>query len=148
MHSWHWVAAQQRSMKRADDIRDQIVGLMDRTEVPIVSNLGDHDRIKKAIAAGFFYNTANLQKNGGYRTVKNPQTVHIHPSSGMAEVNHSLCLMQPCLDAEILSLAPSRALRLLRYEVQVCRPLMAWRLPSAHLSCIRLGQIHFCDGYA
>ena len=75
-------------MKRADDIRDQIVGLMDRTEVPIVSNLGDHDRIKKAIAAGFFYNTANLQKNGGYRTVKNPQTVHIHPSSGMAEVNH------------------------------------------------------------
>ncbi len=77
-------------MKRADDIRDQIVGLMDRTEVPIVSNLGDHDRIKKAIAAGFFYNTANLQKNGGYRTVKNPQTVHIHPSSGMAEVSRPL----------------------------------------------------------
>lgn len=73
-------------MKRADDIRDQIVGLMDRTEVPLVSNLGDHDRIKKAIAAGFFYNTANLQKNGSYRTVKNPQSVHIHPSSGMAEV--------------------------------------------------------------
>ncbi len=85
---------QQRSMKRADDIRDQIVGLMDRTEVPLISNLGDHERIKKAIAAGFFYNTANLQKNGSYRTVKNPQTVHIHPSSGMAEVtnpDHWLC---------------------------------------------------------
>ena len=80
-------------MKRADDIRDQIVGLMDRTEVPLLSNLGDHDRIKKAIAAGFFYNTANLQKNGGYRTVKNPQTVHIHPSSGMAEVSHCVSLL-------------------------------------------------------
>ena len=78
-------AVQQRSMKRADDIRDQIMGLMDRTEVPLISNLGDHDRIKKAIAAGFFYNTANLQKNGSYRTVKNPQSVHIHPSSGMSE---------------------------------------------------------------
>lgn len=26
------------------------------------------------------------QKNGSYKTVKNPQTVHIHPSSGMSEV--------------------------------------------------------------
>ena len=85
-------AVQQRSMKRADDIRDQIVGLMDRTEVPLVSNLGDNDRIKKTIAAGFFYNTANLQKNGSYRTVKNPQSVHIHPSSGMAEVRHLVSL--------------------------------------------------------
>ena len=25
------------------------------------------------------------QKNGSYRTVKNPQTVHIHPSSGLAK---------------------------------------------------------------
>ena len=86
-------AVQQRSMKRADDIRDQIVGLMDRTEVPLLSNLGDNDRIKKAIAAGFFYNTANLQKNGSYRTVKNPQSVHIHPSSGMAEVRRPVSLL-------------------------------------------------------
>ena len=28
---------------------------------------------------------AELQKNGSYRTVKNPQTVHIHPSSGLSK---------------------------------------------------------------
>ncbi len=42
--------------------------------------------IKKSIAAGFFYNTARLQKDGSYKTVKNPQTVHIHPSSSLKEV--------------------------------------------------------------
>ncbi len=40
----------------------------------------------QALTAGFFYNTAKLQRDGSYRTVKNPQTVHIHPSSGLAEV--------------------------------------------------------------
>ncbi len=41
---------------------------------------------RQAITSGFFYNAAQLQKNGNYRTVKNPQTVHMHPSSGLAEV--------------------------------------------------------------
>lgn len=27
-----------------------------------------------------------MQKNGSYRTVKHPQTVYIHPSSGLAQV--------------------------------------------------------------
>lgn len=44
------------------------------------------DAIKKSIAAGFFYHTARLQKTGSYKTIKNPQTVHIHPSSGLNEV--------------------------------------------------------------
>jgi pre-mRNA-splicing factor ATP-dependent RNA helicase DHX16 len=43
------------------------------------------DLLKKCVTAGFFYHTAKLQKNGAYRTVKNPQTVHIHPSSGLSK---------------------------------------------------------------
>ncbi|EIE19374.1 P-loop containing nucleoside triphosphate hydrolase protein [Coccomyxa subellipsoidea C-169] len=77
---------QVRSMKRARDIREQLLGLMERVEIELTSNGGDHDIIRKAIAAGFFYHSALLQKNGTYRTVKNPQTVHIHPSSGLVEV--------------------------------------------------------------
>ncbi|KAL6774279.1 hypothetical protein ACKKBG_A24410 [Auxenochlorella protothecoides x Auxenochlorella symbiontica] len=76
---------QVRSMKRARDIRDQILGLMERCEVELVSNVGDLEGMRKAITAGFFYHTASLQRNGSYRTVKNPQTVAIHPSSGLAE---------------------------------------------------------------
>ena len=73
-------------MKRVRDIREQLLGLMDRTEIELTSNLGDHEAIKKAIAAGFFYNTARLRKDGSYRTVKNPQTIHLHPSSGLVKM--------------------------------------------------------------
>jgi len=75
-----------KSMKRARDIRDQVLGLMDRCEIELRSNVGDLDSIRKAITSGFFYHTANLQRNGSYKTVKSPQTVHIHPSSGLFEV--------------------------------------------------------------
>ena len=77
-------------MKRMRDIREQLLALMDRTEIELVSNLGDHDAIKKAIAAGFFYNTARLRKDGAYRTIKNPQTIHIHPSSGLTKMEVSV----------------------------------------------------------
>ena len=54
-------------------------------EIDLVSDRNALDSIKKCITAGFFYHTAKLQKNGSYRTVKNPQTVSIHPSSGLAK---------------------------------------------------------------
>ncbi|CDP18397.1 unnamed protein product [Coffea canephora] len=77
---------QVRSMKRARDIRDQLEGLLERVEIEVTSNVNDLETIKKAITSGFFPHSARLQKNGSYRTVKHPQTVHIHPSSGLAQV--------------------------------------------------------------
>lgn len=72
---------QYRSLKRARDVREQLVQLMERTEVEMESNSEDTLGIRKAIASGYFYNTARMQKSGDYRTVKNAQTVHIHPQS-------------------------------------------------------------------
>ena len=46
---------------------------------------GPPDGVKKAITAGYFYHTARLQRDGSYRTLKNPTTVHIHPSSSLRE---------------------------------------------------------------
>jgi HrpA-like RNA helicase len=40
--------AQARSMKRARDVRDQLVGLMERVEIDMVSHADDHEGIKKA----------------------------------------------------------------------------------------------------
>ncbi|KAK7304677.1 hypothetical protein VNO77_42562 [Canavalia gladiata] len=77
---------QVRSMKRARDVRDQLAGLLERVEIELTSNDNDLDAIKKSITSGFFPHSARLQKNGSYRTVKHPQTVHIHPSSGLAQV--------------------------------------------------------------
>ncbi len=40
-----------RSMKRARDVREQLLGLMDRVEVELVSNPGDHDAVRGAYPA-------------------------------------------------------------------------------------------------
>jgi len=81
---------QYRSLSRARDVRDQIVGLLDRVEIELEANPNSTDStpMRKAITSGYFYNAARLQKTGdSYRTVKNGQSVYIHPSSGLFEVN-------------------------------------------------------------
>ncbi|KAJ3218005.1 hypothetical protein HDU67_006905 [Dinochytrium kinnereticum] len=75
-----------RSMKKARDVREQLVGLMERVEVPLLSNPdpGNTVPIRKAITSGFFYNTARLNRSGdSYRTIKHNETVTIHPSSSL-----------------------------------------------------------------
>ena len=71
---------QEKSMRRARDIRDQFIDLCERVELELVSS-SDVVKIAKAVTAGYFYHTAQFQKDGSYRTVKNPHTVSIHPQS-------------------------------------------------------------------
>lgn len=80
---------QQRSLTRARDVRDQLAKLCDRVEIS-VSTCGANNLIpiQKAITAGFFPNAARLQRGGdSYRTIKNGQSVYLHPSSTLFEVN-------------------------------------------------------------
>ena len=74
---------QHRSMKRSRDIRDQLLGLLERVEIEPKSNLNDADAIRKCITSGFFYHTAKLQKGGNYKTIKHQQSVQIHPTSSL-----------------------------------------------------------------
>ncbi|CAH1388645.1 unnamed protein product [Nezara viridula] len=76
---------QYRSMKRARDVREQLVGLMQRVEMDIISNPTDSIAIRKTITAGYFYHIARLSKGGHYKTVKHNQTVMIHPNSCLFE---------------------------------------------------------------
>lgn len=80
---------QQRSLTRARDVRDQLAKLCERVEVTL-STVGASDLvpIQKSITAGFFPNAARLQRGGdSYRTVKNNNTVYIHPSSVLMDSN-------------------------------------------------------------
>ncbi|GJE91798.1 pre-mRNA-splicing factor ATP-dependent RNA helicase-like protein [Phanerochaete sordida] len=75
-----------KSLTRARDIRDQLAGLCERVEIVVESNPNTNDitPVQKAITAGYFYNTAALQRSGdSYRTMKTNQTVYIHPSSSL-----------------------------------------------------------------
>ncbi|XP_066907511.1 pre-mRNA-splicing factor ATP-dependent RNA helicase DHX16 isoform X1 [Halyomorpha halys] len=76
---------QYRSMKRARDVREQLVGLMQRVEMDIISNPTDSIAIRKTITSGYFYHIARLSKGGHYKTVKHNQTVMIHPNSCLFE---------------------------------------------------------------
>ncbi|XP_026469913.1 pre-mRNA-splicing factor ATP-dependent RNA helicase DHX16-like [Ctenocephalides felis] len=76
---------QYRSLKRARDVREQLVGLMERVEIEMVSGLTETVNIRKAITAGYFYHVARLSKGGNYKTAKHNQTVMIHPNSSLFE---------------------------------------------------------------
>lgn len=60
-------------MKRARDVREQLVGLMQRVEIEMVSNVTESTDIRKAITAGYFYHIARFSKGGSYKTVKHNQ---------------------------------------------------------------------------
>ncbi|XP_011701702.1 PREDICTED: putative pre-mRNA-splicing factor ATP-dependent RNA helicase DHX16 [Wasmannia auropunctata] len=84
--STHWCYEnfiQHRSMKRARDVREQLVGLMQRVEMELVSGIAETVNIRKAITAGYFYHVARLSKGGCYKTAKHNQQVAIHPNSSL-----------------------------------------------------------------
>uniref|UniRef100_A0A7E4ZXY9 RNA helicase n=1 Tax=Panagrellus redivivus TaxID=6233 RepID=A0A7E4ZXY9_PANRE len=74
---------QHRTMKRARDIREQLEALLERVEIEAKSTT-DTEAIRKAIAAGYFYNLAKLDK-GSFKTVKHRHTTQIHPNSSLFE---------------------------------------------------------------
>ena len=86
---------QYRSMKRARDVRDQLVNLMERVDMTFVSSEDSNNTIpiRKCLTSGFFSNAARLQLSGeSYRTLKQNQTVLIHPSSGLFQLNPKVVL--------------------------------------------------------
>jgi ATP-dependent RNA helicase DHX8/PRP22 len=93
---------QARSMRRAQDIRKQLLGIMDRCvqvssftflficidrcfsyKHDIVSAGKDYNRVRRAICSGFFRNAAKKDPQEGYKTLVEGTPVYIHPSSAL-----------------------------------------------------------------
>ncbi|XP_059180160.1 ATP-dependent RNA helicase DHX8-like [Centropristis striata] len=72
---------QARSLKRAQDIRKQMLSIMDRHKLDVVSCGNATMRVQKAICSGFFRNSARKHPHDGYRTLIDQQVVYLHPSS-------------------------------------------------------------------
>lgn len=92
--SWcfeHFVLA--RSMRQAKDVRTQLVKLMERYRLPIVSCGREMDLIRRALCAGYFRNAARRETRAGgsgnptgvYKTVVQGTEVYVHPSSALCE---------------------------------------------------------------
>ncbi len=78
---------QARSMKRAQDVRKQLVTIMDRYKLDILSSGKNYKKICLAIAAGFFTNAAKKHPQEGYLTLVDQNPVYIHPSSALFNKN-------------------------------------------------------------
>ncbi|PWA85819.1 ATP-dependent RNA helicase [Artemisia annua] len=70
---------QVRSLKRAQDVRNQLLSLMDRYKLDVVSAGNNYTKI----TAGFFFHAARKDPQGGYRTIVDNQPVYIHPASAL-----------------------------------------------------------------
>ncbi|XP_037940793.1 ATP-dependent RNA helicase DHX8-like isoform X2 [Teleopsis dalmanni] len=72
-----------RTLKHSQDVRKQLLGIMDRHKLDVVSAGKNSVRIQKAICSGFFRNAAKKDPQEGYRTLVDSQVVYIHPSSAL-----------------------------------------------------------------
>ncbi|XP_065204095.1 ATP-dependent RNA helicase DHX8-like [Planococcus citri] len=72
-----------RTLKRAQDVRKQLLGIMDRHKLDVVPAEKNTVLIQKAICSGFFRNAAKKDPQEGYRTLVDSQVVYIHPSSAL-----------------------------------------------------------------
>ena len=115
-----------KAMQKARNIKEQLEYItknklnINIDDENISDNKDINDNIRKAIISGFFFNCACLNKDGIYRTIKNPHVVNIHPTSILFKQNpkyivyHELIYttkeyMRYCIEVEpewLLEIAP------------------------------------------
>jgi ATP-dependent RNA helicase DHX8/PRP22 len=78
---------QSRSMLRAQDVRKQLVTVMDRYRLLLVSSGKNYKIVCKAITAGFFTNVAKKDPQEGYRTLVDQNHVYLFPGSALFSKN-------------------------------------------------------------
>ncbi|KAH8371838.1 hypothetical protein KR093_009054, partial [Drosophila rubida] len=74
-----------RSLKSADNVRQQLARIMDRFNLKRSSteftSKDYYVNIRKALVQGFFMQVAHLERTGHYLTIKDNQIVQLHPST-------------------------------------------------------------------
>ena len=74
---------QARSMRRAQDVRQQLVSIMERYKHQIVSCGRNTMKVRQALCSGFFRNAARKDPQEGYKTLIEGTPVYMHPSSAL-----------------------------------------------------------------
>jgi len=85
---------QARSMRRAQDIRKQLLTIMDRYKMEVTSAGKNYSAVRKAIVSGFFAHAARKDPQEGYKTLTEGQPVYIHPSSALFQKNPEWVIYQ------------------------------------------------------
>lgn len=70
-----------KRLRRAEEMKTQMVKMLRRFEIPLESCKGNLEPILKCVTAGFFPNAVYLHHSGYYRSVRGDLIVYPHPSS-------------------------------------------------------------------
>ncbi|KAJ9247638.1 putative RNA helicase-like splicing factor [Paecilomyces variotii] len=74
---------QARQMRRAQDVRNQLLNIMERYHHRIVSCGRNTQKVRQALCTGFFRNSARKDPQEGYKTLIEGTPVYMHPSSAL-----------------------------------------------------------------
>ncbi|SCZ96856.1 BZ3500_MvSof-1268-A1-R1_Chr4-1g06789 [Microbotryum saponariae] len=74
---------QARSLRRAQDVRKQLLGIMDRYKHDILSCGKNYNRVRRAITSGYFRHACKKDPQEGYKTLVEGTPVFLHPSSAL-----------------------------------------------------------------
>lgn len=70
----------EKSMKKAVEVRRQLLEYLKTFEIPLVTNR-DSEMITKCLVSGYFANAARLQSDGSYKIIRGNHQLYIHPNS-------------------------------------------------------------------
>jgi len=72
-----------RNMRRSEDVRKQLVQILERHGLKIVSCGRETDRVRRALCSGFFRSSARKDPTEGFKTLVEGTPVYMHPSSAL-----------------------------------------------------------------
>lgn len=77
----------ERSLRQAQDVKNQIMKIMNQRHLLLISCGLDYDKVIRALCSGFFKHAAKRNHQEGYRTLVEDTTVYLHPSSALQNKN-------------------------------------------------------------
>lgn len=72
-----------KSLRRAKEIRDQLLDIMKMQQMNLVSCGTDWDLIRKCICSGYYHQAAKVKGIGEYINLRTSVTVQLHPTSAL-----------------------------------------------------------------
>ena len=81
-----WASAhflQAKGLKKAKEVRSQLLDIMQQHKIPMESAGSDWDTVRKAICAAYFHNAAKFKGIGEYVNCRSGIPCHLHPTSAL-----------------------------------------------------------------
>ena len=72
-----------KALRKAREVRTQLVDIMKTEKLAVVSSGSNWDIIRKCICSSFFYQAARLKGIGEYVNMRTGMPCHLHPTSAL-----------------------------------------------------------------